>query len=185
MSNKQVENLLKGKAAANTEAVKVVIRCRPLSAKEMQANNEVVVQMKTATGEIFVNKPTADEPPKQFTFDEAFDWNLSQAEIYQRCAAHIIENVLEGYNGTIFAYGQTGSGKTHTITGGAEKYSDRGIIARMLSMLFREFKECTDTQFSVHISYLEIYNNDGCVASRRRDACGGDVPKIRQCCLHL
>jgi DNA replication protein DnaC len=29
----------------------------------------------------------------------------------------IIENVLEGYNGTIFAYGQTGTGKTHTMTG--------------------------------------------------------------------
>lgn len=29
----------------------------------------------------------------------------------------IIENVLEGYNGTIFAYGQTGTGKTHTMEG--------------------------------------------------------------------
>lgn len=73
----KVQNLLKEKAAANTEAVKVVIRCRPLSSKEMAANNEVVVQMKTATGEIFVNKPALDEPPKQFTFDEAFDWNIS------------------------------------------------------------------------------------------------------------
>lgn len=69
--------MLKEKAAANTEAVKVVIRCRPLSQKEMQAGNEVVVKMRTNTGEIFVNKPAADEPPKQFTFDEAFDWNIS------------------------------------------------------------------------------------------------------------
>jgi DNA replication protein DnaC len=37
--------------------------------------------------------------------------------IYDTCAANIIENVLEGYNGTIFAYGQTGTGKTHTMTG--------------------------------------------------------------------
>lgn len=59
-----MKDLLKEKAQANTEAVKVVIRCRPLSKKEMAANNEVVVQMKTQTGEIFVNKPALDEPPK-------------------------------------------------------------------------------------------------------------------------
>jgi kinesin family protein 6/9 len=50
-------------------------------------------------------------------------------------------SALEGYNGTIFAYGQTGSGKTFTITGGVEKYSDRGIIPRTLSYLFNYFQE--------------------------------------------
>lgn len=49
-------------------------------------------------------------------------------------------SVLAGYNGTIFAYGQTGTGKTFTITGGAEHYSDRGIIPRTLSYLY----ECTN-----------------------------------------
>ena len=73
----KVQNLLKEKASANTETVKVVIRCRPLSQKEMQANNEVVVNMKTKTGEVFVNKPVSDEAPKQFTFDEVFDWNIA------------------------------------------------------------------------------------------------------------
>jgi kinesin family protein 3/17 len=29
----------------------------------------------------------------------------------------MVENVLEGYNGTIFAYGQTGCGKTFTMMG--------------------------------------------------------------------
>lgn len=28
-----------------------------------------------------------------------------------------MEDVIEGYNGTIFAYGQTGSGKTYTMMG--------------------------------------------------------------------
>ncbi|KER29696.1 LOW QUALITY PROTEIN: hypothetical protein T265_13309 [Opisthorchis viverrini] len=45
---------------------------------------------------------------------------------------------LEGYNGTIFAYGQTGSGKTFTITGGGEKYTDRGIIPRTIEYIFRQ-----------------------------------------------
>lgn len=50
-------------------------------------------------------------------------------------------SVLAGYNGTIFAYGQTGSGKTFTITGGAERYSDRGIIPRTLSYLYERFSQ--------------------------------------------
>ncbi len=50
------------------------------------------------------------------------------------------DSALEGYNATIFAYGQTGSGKTFTITGGGERYQDRGIIPRVLSYLFSEFQ---------------------------------------------
>lgn len=48
---------------------------------------------------------------------------------------------MAGYNGTIFAYGQTGSGKTFTITGGAERYSDRGIIPRTLSYIFDQLQK--------------------------------------------
>jgi kinesin family protein 3/17 len=38
-------------------------------------------------------------------------------DVYNRVARPIVENVLEGYNGTIFAYGQTGTGKTFTMEG--------------------------------------------------------------------
>jgi len=41
----------------------------------------------------------------------------AQGAIYDATAQPIVENVLEGYNGTIFAYGQSGSGKTHTMLG--------------------------------------------------------------------
>ena len=58
----------------------------------------------------------------------------------QAVARPVVDNVLAGYNGTIFAYGQTGSGKTFTITGGAEKYIDRGIIPRTLSHVFSHFE---------------------------------------------
>lgn len=53
----------------------------------------------------------------------------------------VLCSALAGYNGTIFAYGQTGSGKTFTITGGAELYSDRGIIPRTLSYLYERFRQ--------------------------------------------
>ena len=53
----------------------------------------------------------------------------------------MIESCFEGYNGTIFAYGQTGSGKTYTITGGAERYADRGVIPRTISYIFNEISK--------------------------------------------
>jgi kinesin family member 6/9 len=65
------------------------------------------------------------------------------------------------YNSTIFAYGQTGSGKTFTITGGVEKYNDRGIIPRSISMIFNEKRTRTDVEMKIYISYLEIYNDQG------------------------
>ncbi|CAF1278776.1 unnamed protein product, partial [Didymodactylos carnosus] len=70
-------------------------------------------------------------------------------------------SVISGYNGTIFAYGQTGSGKTFTVTGGPERFADRGIIPRCLSYIFQEFGKQTDQSHTVHVSYLEIYNENG------------------------
>lgn len=57
--------------------------------------------------------------------------------------------------------GQTGSGKTFTLTGGPERYSDRGIIPRAISMLYNEFRTRTDMNCKAFISYLEIYMERG------------------------
>ncbi len=69
--------------------------------------------------------------------------------------------MLDGFNATIFAYGQTGSGKTFTITGGAERYVDRGIIPRAIQYIFKKALEDSDRKYQVAISYLEIYNEIG------------------------
>ena len=47
------------------------------------------------------------------------------------------------------------------MTGGVERYVDRGIIPRSISAIFAEVSKRSDYQFSVHISYLEIYNEIG------------------------
>ncbi|KAG9336837.1 hypothetical protein JZ751_003185 [Albula glossodonta] len=52
-------------------------------------------------------------------------------------------------------------GKTFTITGGAERYSDRGIIPRTLSYLYQHFSQDSSKVYTAHISYLEIYNEVG------------------------
>lgn len=44
-------------------------------------------------------------------------------QVFQHTGGAMINEILQGYNCTIFAYGQTGSGKTHTMMG----YSQEGI----------------------------------------------------------
>src|SRR5690606_1777861 len=87
----------------------------------------------------------------------------------------------DGYNGTIFAYGQTASGKTFTITGGAERYEDRGMIPRTLSYIFSEINKRTDTSYKVLVSYLEIYNDQGydLLDENHSSKSLFDLPKIR------
>lgn len=60
-----------------------------------------------------------------------------------------VEAALAGFNATIFAYGQTGSGKTFTMTGGPERYCDRGIIPRAVSCVFEEADNKKDSSFLV------------------------------------
>ncbi|KAL1525694.1 hypothetical protein AB1Y20_020543 [Prymnesium parvum] len=96
-----------------------------------------------------------------FAFSRVLDQTTTQEQVFETVAQPVVDSVLEGYNGTIFAYGQTGSGKTFTITGGAERYADRGIIPRTISYIFQKLQGRTDCNFEVRISYLEIYNEYG------------------------
>lgn len=40
-----------------------------------------------------------------------------QKDLYEQAVVPIVNEVLEGFNCTIFAYGQTGTGKTYTMEG--------------------------------------------------------------------
>ncbi|KAI8924527.1 P-loop containing nucleoside triphosphate hydrolase protein [Entophlyctis helioformis] len=116
----------------------------------------------------------------EFRFDKLFDVDTKQEEVFDVVAKPVIQSTLEGYNGTIFAYGQTGSGKTFTITGGAERYADRGLIPRTLQFVFKEAQRNPSIQYTFHISYLEIYNEVGYdLLDNSRDAKKlEDLPKV-------
>jgi kinesin family protein 11 len=49
---------------------------------------------------------------------QVFGPKAQQRSIYDQAIAPIVEEVLEGFNCTVFAYGQTGTGKTFTMEGG-------------------------------------------------------------------
>ncbi|KAI9219806.1 P-loop containing nucleoside triphosphate hydrolase protein [Blastocladiella britannica] len=115
-----------------------------------------------------------------FRFDRVFDDRTTQEEVFDHVAKDIILSVLDGFNATVFAYGQTGSGKTFTITGGAERYADRGLIPRTVQFIFKEVAQRTKRRYSIGISYLEIYNENGYdLLDDTRDAKRlEDLPKV-------
>lgn len=89
-------------------------------------------------------------------FDRVFDENTSQGDVYDATARSLLDNVLNGYNATVFAYGATGCGKTHTITGTTQQ---PGIIFLTMQELFERISEQTSEKHTeVSLSYLEIYN---------------------------
>ncbi|XP_030651811.1 kinesin-like protein KIF6 isoform X1 [Nomascus leucogenys] len=116
----------------------------------------------------------------KFKFQRIFDQDANQETIFENIAKPVAGSVLAGYNGTIFAYGQTGSGKTFTITGGAERYSDRGIIPRTLSYIFEQLQKDSSRMYTTHISYLEIYNECGydLLDPRHEASSLDDLPKV-------
>jgi hypothetical protein len=146
----------------STECVKVAMRCRPLSNKEVTEDRKIVVQIEPKRGEIVIksNKSDGTDPIKTFTFDMVFDWTSTQDQVYQQTGYPIVESVLEGYNGTIFAYGQTGTGKTFTMEGVPEPEQYRGIIPRASEHVFKRIEGTPDKQFLVRASFLELYNEE-------------------------
>ncbi|KAF9550368.1 kinesin-like protein Klp5 [Mortierella hygrophila] len=92
----------------------------------------------------------------RYAFDRVFHEDAQQEEVFENTTRHLIDGVLNGYNGTLFAYGATGCGKTHTISGTLEK---PGIIFLTMQELYDRIKEVEDEKtIEVSLSYLEVYN---------------------------
>ncbi|KAM9630419.1 kinesin-like protein KIF17 isoform 4-T4 [Morphnus guianensis] len=153
-----------------SEAVKVIVRCRPMNEREKALGCKAVVSMESERGQCFLQNPAATgEPPKQFTFDGAYYQEHSTEQIYNEIAYPLVEGVTEGYNGTIFAYGQTGSGKSFTMQGVVDPSIQKGIIPRAFEHIFESVQCAENAKFLVRASYLEIYNED------IRDLLGADT----------
>ncbi|RDW67207.1 uncharacterized protein DSM5745_09073 [Aspergillus mulundensis] len=76
----------------------------------------------------------------------------------------MVDELLCGYNCTVFAYGQTGTGKTYTMFGKMTEElgllsDDAGIIPRTLYTLFDKLKGRDST---VKCSFIELYNEALC-----------------------
>ncbi|XP_056380024.1 kinesin-like protein KIF27 isoform X2 [Hyla sarda] len=138
-------------------AVKVAVRIRPLLSKEILHNHQVCVRPVPNTQQIIIGKD------RVFTFDDVFGKSSTQNDVYSSCIKPLLVSLIEGYNATVFAYGQTGSGKTYTIGGGhvaSVADEEKGIIPRAIQELFQAISENHNIDFTVKVSYIEVYKED-------------------------
>ena len=70
-----------------------------------------------------------------------------------------MDDILNGYNGTVFAYGQTGAGKSYTMMGAdIDDEEQRGIIPRIVEQMFASILRSPENiEYTVRVSYMEIY----------------------------
>ncbi|KAK4786082.1 hypothetical protein SAY86_002771 [Trapa natans] len=145
--------------------VQVVVRCRPLNEDEQRARNPAVISCNEVKREVYTLQSIANKQiDKSFVFDKVFGPTSPQKDLYDQAVNPIVNEVLEGYNCTVFAYGQTGTGKTYTMEGGAKKKngefpSDAGVIPRAITQIFNLLEaQCAD--YSIKVTFLELYNEE-------------------------
>lgn len=145
-----------------SEALKVVVRCRPMSRKEEASGYERILEMDVKLGQVTLRNPKASpgELAKTFTFDAVYDASSKQADLYDETVRPLIDSVLQGFNGTLFAYGQTGTGKTYTMQGVWADLEKRGVIPNSFEHIFTHISRSQNQQYLVRASYLEIYQEE-------------------------
>ena len=102
-------------------------RFRPPNALELREGGDIVVEFDDGENTTVKLKggPTSGPEANGFTFDRVFPMNTRQQDVFEFGIKETVDDVINGYNGTIFAYGQTGSGKTFTMM-----VSSRGAVMR-------------------------------------------------------
>ncbi|KAF8362355.1 bmk-1 [Pristionchus pacificus] len=139
--------------------VAVAIRVRPPNEKE--AKDSLIVKTDPIDRSVTIRNKVFSN------FERVYGQNSRQSEIYKDLVKKQVEDVLRGYNCTIFAYGQTGTGKTYTMEGGEgsiegdwETDENTGIIPRAAQHIFTELTAKTGIEYIVRLSYVEIYNEE-------------------------
>ncbi|CRK86248.1 CLUMA_CG000163, isoform A [Clunio marinus] len=154
--------------AKTNQNIQVYVRIRPTNAREKLIRSNEVVEVQ-GPRDVIAKQMLDSRTTKRFSFDRAFGMDSQQHEVYAAVVSPMIDEVLSGYNCTVFAYGQTGTGKTYTMVGEEqptltstqEDASNVGIIPRALNHLFDELR-LMEVEFAMRVSYLELYNEELC-----------------------
>ncbi|EER09925.1 hypothetical protein Pmar_PMAR018570 [Perkinsus marinus ATCC 50983] len=95
-------------------------------------------------------------------FDSVIKGDKSQDELFEIICKPFLRDLLTEKRGSnnkgflVLAAGPSGAGKTFCVTGGATKFSDRGLIPRTLTHLF----DHKPNSMKVEISFYEIYKEE-------------------------
>lgn len=159
--------------AVEDSVVRVVVRVRPPTPKELESQRRPVIQVVDERMLVFDpeecdggfpglkwsgshNGPKKKGKDLTFVFDRVFGEMATQEDVFQHTTHNILDSFLQGYNCSVFAYGATGAGKTHTMLG---REGEPGIMYLTTMELYRRLEaRQEEKQFEVLISYLEVYN---------------------------
>ncbi|KAI9247135.1 hypothetical protein BDA99DRAFT_542985 [Phascolomyces articulosus] len=147
---------------ATTTAVRVALRVRPLTQKEMMCNSAETISFIPKEPQIYIGNEHS------FTYDYVFDTKSQQQHIYSSSVQPLVEKYVDGFNATILAYGQTGSGKTYSmgtaIDGNTDSNDHQGIVPRFIRDLYERLEakktKTSHYNYQVLVSFLELYNED-------------------------
>ena len=138
---------------------------RPINKSEIEQRSFSVLST-PSNNHVEVKEKANSSLTKKFSFDRVFGPKSTQPDVYKTVVGPLIDQVMQGYNCTVFAYGQTGTGKTHTMEGQTgsnipiEKDPQAGMIPRALNALFDNLRTAEATEWSVRVSFLELYNEE-------------------------
>ncbi|CAK7323150.1 unnamed protein product [Dovyalis caffra] len=160
--NEKLETVLE-KNGASGSRILVFVRLRPMARKEREAGLRCCVRIVNRR-DVYLTEFANENDylrlkrlrGRHFTFDAAFPDATSQSEVYSTTTADLVEQVLQGRNGSVFCYGATGAGKTYTMLGTVE---NPGVMVLAIKDLFTKIRQRScDGNHVVHLSYLEVYN---------------------------
>ncbi|CAN9509199.1 unnamed protein product [Ophioblennius macclurei] len=143
--------------AKKTSRVRVAVRLRPYMDKQDDKAEGACVRGLDSQNLEIINWRNAMETVK-YHFDVFHGEETTQQEVFLSSVKPILPNILNGQNASVFAYGPTGAGKTHTMLGNSEQ---PGVIPRAVREVFNlvRSKDGDDGwDYSIGMSYLEIYN---------------------------
>ncbi|KAF3051745.1 Kinesin heavy chain [Didymella keratinophila] len=140
---------------SRSNTIKVVARFRPQNKVEIASGGEPIVDFKSEDTCSINSK----EASGAFTFDRVFDMNSRQVDVFDYSIRPTVDDILNGYNGTVFAYGQTGAGKSYTMMGSdIDDDAGKGVIPRIVEQIFASILASpSNIEYTVRVSYMEIY----------------------------
>eukprot|EP00299_Pterocystis_sp_00344_P014375 c7112_g1_i2.p1 GENE.c7112_g1_i2~~c7112_g1_i2.p1 ORF type:complete len:869 (+),score=279.07 c7112_g1_i2:57-2663(+) len=142
--------------------VRVVVRFRPINEIEKASDSQDdVINVNTQEGVVQMRD---HEQTRRFVFDNVFDGDVAQQEVYRLVGQPMVDQCLKGYNCTIFAYGQTGSGKSFSTFGRKHPGCNwatsplKGIVPRALEHIFSSIEKLAEVSVvQMKVSFLELY----------------------------
>ncbi|PAV70882.1 hypothetical protein WR25_14672 isoform A [Diploscapter pachys] len=151
-----------GKSEETPRNIVVAARIRPMNDSEKASGAMSICRADTINRAIILKNKSLTP------FDRVYGPTASQKEIFDDLVKPSVQRAVRGYNCTIFAYGQTGTGKTYTMEGGntskeilsAAADPTTGLIPRAVEEIFTEINNLGTTEYTVRVSYVELYNEE-------------------------